>query len=47
MTSNQEFLIKQWEQEEEIRRGAESTKWFLVMFLCLMMILGIGLYGIH
>ena len=42
MTYNNKFLVEQWELAEREKDRKEAVRWFFVLFICLLMLLGLG-----
>ena len=45
MQTSQDFQISQWEQAHESRKLTERVRWFFILFICLLMLLGLGSLG--
>ena len=41
MTYNDKFLVEQWELAERVKKFKENVRWFFVLFICLLMLLGV------
>ena len=41
MTYNDKFLVEQWEAEAREKDRKEAVRWFFVLFICLLMLLGV------
>ena len=41
-TTNEKFKIEGWEIEHEARKLGERIRWFFILFICLLMLLGLG-----
>ena len=45
MTYNDKFLVEQWEAEAREKDRKEAVRWFFILFICLLMLLGIAWFA--